>query len=128
MLFVILAITLVALVVAGFTVPQRTITNGVENYVGEDKARARAALETVRLYEDDTFDHLFVITAYRVERVEECAKPPPTDPPDVCLEGCVDPDSGSPGAGGYFSMEVRRFTIFGLPYGRFSLDCDDPRR
>jgi hypothetical protein len=126
-----LAVTLVAVVVAGFVVPQRTIANSVEKYHGEDKARARAALKMARLYADDTFDEVLV-TAYRVERVGECPGPPPSDPPDdvLCVEGCGDPDSESSGVGifgaGYFSMEVRKFTIFGLPYGKESRDCDDP--
>src|SRR3712207_4235994 len=106
LLLVMLAVTLVAVVVAGIVVPQRTIANGVEKYQGENRARARAALQMARLYADDTFDEVFV-TAYRVERVGKCPGPPPSDPPDVGPNGGGNPDTESSRVGyfgaGYFS-------------------------
>jgi hypothetical protein len=61
-----------------------------------------------------------------VERVGKCPGSPTSDPPDVGLKGTAILTPSRRGVG-YFSMEVRKLTIFGLAYGKVSVDCDHPR-
>ncbi len=129
----------VTLLAVGFVLPQRLIDTGVEKYNGQEKEIDRAALGYAKAETESSEDAPFnaLITAYHVERIGRCPGPPPSDPPDVCLKGCEPPPEASndpefkkleqEARMPYFSMKVRTYTVFGLPYGDVSLGCNEQR-
>ena len=125
-------IGLVILVLSGFALPKHFIDSGINEFEGKDRDRARFALWFAEQEQDETVGEI-MITAYRVERVDKCNGPPASDPPDIktsptpqeskelARELPYPPDVG------YVSFEVVIYSVFGIPFGKSSLGCDEPR-
>jgi len=129
-------VALLASLVAGFVLPARSIDDGLRDFEGDDRDRAEWALAIARdadlgdeFWPDpDAVIERVLTTAYRVERVDECENIPRGLAPEPTVsgpasvprsEGEIEAMLGKgqrPPQPGNFSYEVRRYTLFGVPY------------
>lgn len=128
-------VALLALLVAGFVLPARSIDDGLRDFGGDDRDRAEWALAIARgadpgdeFWPDpDAVLERVLTTAYWVERVDECENIPRGRAPEPTVsepssvpsereaEAMLEKGRRLPQSGN-FSYEVRRHTLFGAPY------------
>ena len=94
---------------------QLPIRTGVDGYSGIERAYARDAIYKTKAPAG------LLARSYRVTRLERCPQHPPTCGPPIRRDGTLRENPSCEGEP--FAAEVEMSTIFGLPFGKVSINC-----
>lgn len=113
--FVLMVAVLLAGMRAGWVQPDPSIGNGIDKYSGVKREQAENAIWEAKYMAHEYGSPGFLSLEYRVTSMKRCP-----ENPLKCTQAVREKRSC---AGEPFAMEVQTYTVFGLPFGKWSANC-----
>ena len=117
-----------AVLLVGMVLPARFIGSGVESFEGKERKMAELAYRMLGNDLNEVPGPGLFVTAYRVTSVKECPVTPTIEEEGRLnrrLNPAPVPPAPPPFDAPPSSAEFRTYTIFGIPSGTASVECED---